>query len=147
MNKIQTRLSLIPFEYLMLLPQRRRGRTSKRMFDSTRRAKTTPHKLSLIVFVRRSTTPVSQVALMERQFAFAPVNGGSPLLLARHDVILVATFIGLLYFTSEDQDTPVEHIKYVATLCSIHNITKENVALSFLDDSLKGKSLQWFRGC
>ena len=34
----------------------------------------------------------------------------------------------------------------MATLCSVHDVTQENVTIRLLAASLKGKSLQWFQG-
>lgn len=81
-----------------------------------------------------------------RQHLFTPFNGGTTLNIIHHDDIPVASLRGLPYFTGEDFTTLVEHIRDIATLCSVHNITQENVALRLLVASLKGKALQWFRG-
>ena len=45
----------------------------------------------------------------------------------------------------EDQTTPVEHIKDVANLCSLHHVTEDNVVVRLLAASFKGKALQWFK--
>ena len=38
-----------------------------------------------------------------------------------------------------------EHIRDVATLCSVHHVIEEDITTKLLVASLKGKALQWFR--
>lgn len=80
-----------------------------------------------------------------RAFAFVPFNQGSPLNLQKHDDIPLTTLKGLPEFMGEGQITPFEHIKDVATLCNVHHITQENVAVRLLAASFKRKALEWFR--
>lgn len=82
---------------------------------------------------------------MARQHAFAPFNGGTPLLLAQRDPILALALKSLPFFTGETHISPLEHIQEVSNVCSIHGVTQDNVAVRLLASSLKGKSLQWFR--
>lgn len=92
--------------------------------------------------------PIPQVLPMAAtiQHPFAPFNKGNPLNISQHDDILVVALKSLSFFTREDHTTSVDHIQDVATLCSVHNISQENVALRLLVVSLKWKALQWFRG-
>ena len=83
---------------------------------------------------------------MARQHAFAPFNGGSPLLLAQRDPIPTSALKSLPFFTGETHISPLEHIQEVSNVCSIHGVTQDNVAVRLLASSLKGKALQWFRG-
>lgn len=73
-------------------------------------------------------------------------NQGSPLNLQQHDDILVASLIILCIFTREDQTSPIEHIRDIASLCGLHHVTQDNFDVILLAMSLKGKTLQWFRG-
>lgn len=81
-----------------------------------------------------------------RVHPFVPFNQGSPLNLVQHDDIPAAALKSLPFFTGEDQITAIEHIRDVASLCGVHHIVAENVALTLLAASFKGKPLQWFRG-
>lgn len=82
---------------------------------------------------------------MARNQPFMPFNGGSPLNLAQHDIPIAALKI-FPFFIGEDQTAPIKHIRDVASLCGVHHITQENVAIRLLATSFKGKALQWFRG-
>jgi len=83
---------------------------------------------------------------MAKPYPFVAFNRGSLLQLAQHDDIRATALRGLPYFTGEDHTIVVDHIQDVATLCSVYNITQENVAIRLLAVSLKEKALQWFRG-
>ena len=75
---------------------------------------------------------------------FVPFNVGSPLqILTHHDIPSVA-LKSLPYFTSENHVSVVENIKDVATLCGLHQVAHEDVALKLLAASFKGKALIWF---
>ncbi len=78
---------------------------------------------------------------MTRQHAFAPFNGGSPLLLAQRDPIPASALKSLPFFTGETNISPLEHIKEVSNVCSIHGVMEDNVAVRLLASSLKGKAL------
>lgn len=78
---------------------------------------------------------------MARAHTFVPFNGGIPLNLKQHDDIPMVALKSLPIFTSEDPTTLVEHIRDVASLCGVHHVTQENVALRLLVASLKGKAL------
>lgn len=83
---------------------------------------------------------------MARQFPFVAFNGGSPFNLIQQDDIPVAALKSLPFFTREDQTTPIEHIRDIASLYGVDHVTQKNVALRLLFASFKGKALQWFRG-
>ena len=51
----------------------------------------------------------------------------------------------LPFFTGETSISPIEHIQEVSNVCNIHGVTKDDVAVSLLATSLKGKALQWYR--
>lgn len=57
----------------------------------------------------------------------------------------ISALKSLPIFIGEDQTSTIEHIRDVAFLCALHNITQDNVAVRLLVASLKGKALQWFR--
>ena len=82
---------------------------------------------------------------MARAFSFVPFNQGSPLNFSQHHDIPLAVLKSLPDFTRETQTIAYEHIRDIATLCSVHHITHEDVAAKLLAASLKGKALQWFR--
>lgn len=82
---------------------------------------------------------------MARQFAFAPFNQGSPLDFAVHHDIPLVSLKSIPDFTGEGKTTAFEHIRDVTTICSIHNITHEDMATKLLVASFKGKALEWFR--
>lgn len=75
-----------------------------------------------------------------------PSNQDSTLNLTQHDDIPLVVLNSLPFFTREDQTTPIEHIRGTFSLCGVHHITQENVAIKLLDASFKHKSLQWFIG-
>lgn len=60
--------------------------------------------------------------------------------------IPVAALKSIPYFTGETTTTPIEHIQDIADICSVHNITQDDVGVRLLATSLKGKALQWYRG-
>ena len=80
-----------------------------------------------------------------RNFAFVPFDQGSPLNLQQHNDIPLAALKGVPYFTGERQTTSFEHVRDIATLCNVHHMTQENVAIRLLAASFKGKALEWFR--
>lgn len=65
--------------------------------------------------------------------------------MAQHNDIPMADLKSFPFFTREDQTTPIEHIRDVASLCGVHHITQEDVAGRLLATSFKGRELQWFR--
>lgn len=79
--------------------------------------------------------PVFAMAV-PRAHAFIPFNGGKPLNLSLHDPIPGATLKSLPSLISENHVTPIEHIRDVESLCVVHHITEENVALRLLETSL-----------
>ena len=81
---------------------------------------------------------------MARNFPFIVFNVGSPLQIATHHDILSVVLKSLPLFTSENHVSLVEHIKDIATLCSLHQVVHEDVAMKFLATSFKGKALIWF---
>lgn len=83
---------------------------------------------------------------MIRQHTFVPFNGGNPLNLGQQDDILISILKILPIFMGEDQTTPLERIKDVASLCGVHHIIEENVAIQLLETYFRGKALQWLRG-
>lgn len=91
----------------------------------------------------RNNQPLVAIACNQ---VFPPFNAISPLLLAQHDPIPIATLKSLPFYTMETYITPVEHILNVASICTLHNLKAENFAVRLLATSFKGKSLQWFRG-
>lgn len=98
------------------------------------------------------TVPVQQQSHFQpplmaapRAFAFVPFDQGSPLDLAQHDVIPLAALKGLPDFTGDGQTSAFEHIRDIASLCNVHHVTQENVAVRLLAASFKGKTLEWFR--
>ena len=78
---------------------------------------------------------------MARKHAFAPFNGGSPLLLGPLTPIPASALKSLPFFTGETDISPLEHIQEVSNVCSIHGVTEDNVAVRLLASSLKGKAL------
>lgn len=48
-------------------------------------------------------------------------------------------------FIGEDSKTLGEHLEDVADVCTVHNITKHNVALRLLTTSFKGRALDWYK--
>ena len=81
---------------------------------------------------------------MAQNLPFAPFNAGSPLqIVTHHDIPLVA-LKSLQYFTSEIHVLVVEHIRDVAMLCGLHQVTHKDVVLKLLAASFKGKALIWF---
>lgn len=82
---------------------------------------------------------------MARQFAFAPFNQGSPLNFSQHHDVPLVALKSLPDFIVEGQTITFEHIRYVATICSIHNITEEDAATKLLAASFKGEASDWFR--
>ncbi|KAH9289488.1 hypothetical protein KI387_033605 [Taxus chinensis] len=88
--------------------------------------------------------PVFQMAIQPPR-NFVTFTNGSPLVIpVYHDIPNAAMKI-FPSFTGENQVTPAEHIKDVAALCAVHNITHEDVALRLLAASFKGQALQWYR--
>ena len=81
-----------------------------------------------------------------RFHAFATFNGGSPLLLTQRHDIPVSALKSIPDFTGETSISPLEHIQEVANVCNIHGITEDDVVVRLLASSLKGKTLQWYRG-
>lgn len=73
-------------------------------------------------------------------------NSGRPLLLAQKNDILVAALKAIPYFTRETSTSLKEHIHDVSRICTMFDVTKDNVAVRFLASSFKGKDLQWYRG-
>lgn len=82
---------------------------------------------------------------MARKFAFAPFKKGIPLAFAQHHDVPLVALKSILDFIGEGKTTTFEHIRDVTTICSIHNITQEDMATKLLAASLKGKALEWFR--
>lgn len=80
-----------------------------------------------------------------KAFSFVPFNQESPLNLQQHNDIPLVALKGVLYFTGEGQTTTFEHVRDVATLCNVHHVTQENVAIGLLAASFKGKALECFR--
>ena len=83
---------------------------------------------------------------LPRNQVFSTFNGGSPLVLAYLHDILVSALKSIPFFTSETSISLVEHIQEVSNICNIHGIVEDDVAIRLLASSLKGKSLQWYRG-
>ena len=81
---------------------------------------------------------------MAQSLPFVAFDAGSPLQIATHHDIPSAALKSLPYFTSENHVSAVEHIRDVATLCGLHQVTHEDVALKLLAASFKGKALIWF---
>lgn len=81
--------------------------------------------------------------------SFVTWDNGSPLILPTPPVVWgaipEAALKAVPEFTGECHKTPGEHLKDVATICTIHGITKKNVALRLLIASFKGRALDWFR--
>ena len=81
---------------------------------------------------------------MAQNFPFVALDARSPLqIVAHHDIPSAALKI-LPFFTRENHISPVEHIRDVAMLCGLHQVTHEDVALKLLVASFKGKTLIWF---
>jgi hypothetical protein len=70
----------------------------------------------------------------------------SPLNFATHHDIPANALKILSFFTKENHVLVVDHIRDVATLCGLHQVTQQDISLKLLATSLKGKALIWFRG-
>lgn len=44
----------------------------------------------------------------------------------------------------EDFKVPSQHLQDIAEVCRVHNIVEENIALTLLATSLKGKYQDWY---
>ena len=95
-----------------------------------------------VPFAAQQVPPVHQMA---RNLPFVAFNAGSPLQIAVHHDIPPAALKSVPYFTGENQVSAVEHIKDIATLCGLHQVQHEDVALKLLAASFRGKALIWFR--
>ena len=78
---------------------------------------------------------------MAQNFPFIAFNAGNPLQISTHHDIPLATLKSLSLFTRENHVLLVEHIRDIATLCGLHQVTHEDVALKLLVASFKGKAL------
>ena len=78
---------------------------------------------------------------MAQNFPFVAFDAGNPLQIATHHDIPLAELKSLPYFTSENHVSAVERIRDVATLCGLHQVTHEDVALKLLATSFKVKVL------
>lgn len=78
---------------------------------------------------------------MARNQVFVTFNGGSLLILTQWSVIPVAVLKSIPYFIGETTTMPIEHIQDIANICSVHNITQDDVAVRLFATSLKGKAL------
>lgn len=98
-------------------------------------------------WVNQSLLVSSNIALpeMARNLSFVPFDQGNPLRIANHNNIPLATLKGLPSFTREGKTTAIENIRDIASLCNVHHIMEEDVALKLLVASLKGKALEWFK--
>ena len=67
-------------------------------------------------------------------------------MLAQRDPIPVAALKSLPFYTGETHVTPVEHIFDVASICAVHNITEDNVAVRLLATSFKENHFNGFEG-
>lgn len=80
---------------------------------------------------------------------FVTWNNRSPLIpptpLVVWGPILVIALNVVPKFTGECHKTPKENLQDIASVCTVHGITKQHVALRLLIASFKGRALDWFR--
>ena len=82
---------------------------------------------------------------MARNQPFYTFNDSSPLLLAkRHDISYLLLKVSF-FFTGETPTCPIEHIQEVSSICNIHNVIEDDVAIELLVAYFKGKALQWYK--
>ena len=82
---------------------------------------------------------------MARNQLFSAFNGSNPLLLAKRNDISYFLLKVSLFFTSETLTCPIEHIQEVSSVCNIHNVIEDDVAIELLVACFKGKALQWYK--
>ena len=66
---------------------------------------------------------------MARNFPFVAFDAGSHLQIAAHHDIPSIALKSLPFFIGENHISEVEHIRDVATLCGLHQVTHKDVAL------------------
>lgn len=91
---------------------------------------TTP-VLPLVSSFTAVVPPVFPIMALPRVHAFVPFDQGNPLNFLQHHDVPLAALKSLPDFTGESQTTTIDHIRDVASLCSVHHLPKKMWLLNY----------------